>query len=391
MILAIAGLGLLLVAVSFFKSLFGSTEIKPMLMAMFAAVVVGAAGGVHQALLRRWYRFRLLALRMLAAQVLSGIAVISLAWSGFGVWSLVIGQYAATLTSTVVAVTALPWYPRFCFRPAMLAHSLRYTVSLIGLRLLYVARDNLDRLLIGGLLGVHAAGAYVVATRIAAACSSNLLSSVGQVHLVSLSRCQGNPARFRLRYCDLLRFIGVLMLPPLTGLIYAGPSLTVMLLGAGWSQAAEIIGRLAIVMAGAVIVQINGIALRAANRPVLSLAMTAISFALDAGIILVAAPIGLGRLVDALMWKSVIAAPISLYASSFIFGVEGRVLLASLAPAGVTCFFVAAAMAGIQRIPSSLGASGQAFISGFAGALVYAMAIIAFSRRRMAATQLPLQ
>ncbi|MBK7454036.1 MAG: oligosaccharide flippase family protein [Anaerolineales bacterium] len=72
-----------------------------------------AAGSVHNVLLQRELNFR----KKIFPDL--GHTVVKAAISGFGVWSLVIGQLAGTIIQSIILWVVLPWRPKLIWNASI--------------------------------------------------------------------------------------------------------------------------------------------------------------------------------------------------------------------------------------------------------------------------------
>ena len=159
-----AALTLLGITLSYPASRFFSTpELQPV-MAVLSLRVPGARRRSTQvALAQRELRFRALAVRDVSANVLGGATGLALALAGYGVWSLV----GMTLVNGFVA-TAMVWRwgqwglgSLVSVRPWAAGLQLPHA----GIQPIQGIRQNIDRTIIGRLLGVHALGLYAFTSK----------------------------------------------------------------------------------------------------------------------------------------------------------------------------------------------------------------------------------
>lgn len=264
----------------------------------------GTLGAVPLALLRRSYRFRRVAVRGVATQVASGVAVTAFALAGFGVWSLVAGQAAATAVSLALAMTAVPWRPRLRFSRACLEADAAYIRNVAGMRLAQFARAHLDKLLIGVLLGPVMLAYFGVAVRIVNVFAQSLLVNINQVNLVVLSKAAGRNRSLAAEYERILKLSLLLLAPPLAGIAGVGDLFVEPLLGSAWIPSGDLLLPLAIVGMGTVVLEIGGTVLRAAGDARRSAALSVGSAAADLAIIAAACSVSLHAVAVALAVKA---------------------------------------------------------------------------------------
>ena len=102
-----AGLTLIIVGAAMpLERLFAAPHLAGVLEGMSPSILLVAAGAVPVAVMRREFRYRSVALRMVSGRLAGGIAGIVCAFQGLGVWSLVVQQVATALVAllTILAL-----------------------------------------------------------------------------------------------------------------------------------------------------------------------------------------------------------------------------------------------------------------------------------------------
>lgn len=80
---------------------------------------------------------------------LSGIIGIIMAYSGFGVWSLIVQQICSIVISTIVLQFLIPWYPSFIFSWQRAKSLMSYGSKIMGSTLVNTIYKEIRQLLIG--------------------------------------------------------------------------------------------------------------------------------------------------------------------------------------------------------------------------------------------------
>ena len=143
----------------------------------------------------REFRYRDLAIRKLVGSVSGGIIGIVMALKGFGIWSLVAQQLIGRFMDLLTLYWVTRWFPRFRFSTSCLADMFSYGWKILGSNLLQFASTQLDRFIIGQLLGVAALGVYVVGRRLVEVILGVIASVIGRVALSIFARLQGDHTR----------------------------------------------------------------------------------------------------------------------------------------------------------------------------------------------------
>jgi len=118
-------------------------------------------------LLNRRLQFASIAGVSTGATVLSAIARVALAATGFGAWTLLVAQTLWAFFLWVGATIAQPFFPRFRLRFREIRGFLHFGKYITGERITLEAFQNADYIILGALAGPAAVGVYRVAFDIA--------------------------------------------------------------------------------------------------------------------------------------------------------------------------------------------------------------------------------
>ena len=154
------------VAAGYLPRLGAGPEVTPIFRALSLQILLTALGSVHEYLLRHSLGFKRLLVPELGSGLVKGVVSVGLALSGAGVWSLVIGQLAGSLTRTVSLWSVIRWRPQLTFAGEHFGSMLKYGLGITAVAILGEAGRNVDYLIVGAQLGSTALGFYFLAFRV---------------------------------------------------------------------------------------------------------------------------------------------------------------------------------------------------------------------------------
>jgi PST family polysaccharide transporter len=220
---------------------FNTPALQPVMAWLSAAFLLRAFGLTQAALVQRELEFRALAIRDLTANILGGVVGIGLALAGYGVWSLVIMTLVSSLVETVLLWRLAHWRPhRFEISREATADLWPYSSRMLGFNLFKAFAQNVDRLIIGPLLGVQALGVYTLAFRAVIYPVTTFVGAVGGYLFPKVARLQSDRPAVASVYRSVLVGIFNLVLPALVALAILTPAL-IPLLGTRWHDAIPVI------------------------------------------------------------------------------------------------------------------------------------------------------
>lgn len=215
--------------------------------AMSLSFVIGGLTATPQALLRRRFAFRAIAMTEMGSYLLgyAGVALV-LAVAGFGAWSLVIATLLQAGIGAAIYVLVCRRRIGFALDRTSLRdiYSFGGRVSLIGFGE-FIA-SNLDTFWTGRYLGSAAIGYYTRATNIAIAPLYFATMSLWRVLLPAFSRLQTDLERLRSAYLQSITLVAVLVMPTSWGAAAASEEIVLTLLGPTWTPAIPILRVLAL-------------------------------------------------------------------------------------------------------------------------------------------------
>lgn len=194
---------------------------------------------VSRVLVVREMKFRTIALAELAGTIGAGVLACWMGMRGCGAWSLVALNLGASVISAALLLWAKPWMPRFTLDRAALRELLGFGFFLQAYNLLNYWLRNLDKLLIGRILGGDALGHFTRAFSTMMLPQTQLIGSVHGVLWPALARCAHDPARLREAYQRSLVLVCFICLPCMTGLWAVAHDAVLVLYGSKWLPAVE--------------------------------------------------------------------------------------------------------------------------------------------------------
>ncbi|MBE9046174.1 lipopolysaccharide biosynthesis protein [Pleurocapsales cyanobacterium LEGE 10410] len=236
------GCGILLTIITFFAAdsvaeVFDQPKLILILQSLSLIFIINSLSRVHDALLCRDFVFRVIAMRSLLATIISGIVGITMAFAGYGVWSLVALNLTAELVSLIVIWGTVDWRPKLRFSFKHFQDLYSFGIYLLAFKFIKFFDKRADNLLIGYFLGEVALGYYAIAYRILEVMTQLLVKTVDKVALPTFSRLQTEPERFRQLFYQTTQFTSLIAFPTFLGVIVFAPELIVTLFGKQWIPA----------------------------------------------------------------------------------------------------------------------------------------------------------
>lgn len=227
--------------------IFDNEKVIPIVRVMALSFVITGLSTTAVSLLRRNLKFRYLAITEIISYVLGyGMVGITLAYNGFGVWSLVA---AALCQSSFLAILSY----LFCRHKISFIYRWKYYKPLysFGSRVSIISffeflGSNLDTLAIGHFIGAAPLGIYNRAFMLVNLPAQYLTSSFSRVLFPSFSRIQKEIVRLKKAYLSTIMLFSAILLPTCMGIAAASREIVLLVLGEKWIAAIPVLQILAI-------------------------------------------------------------------------------------------------------------------------------------------------
>lgn len=346
--LGLLGTFILWASAGLIGTFFNVPEVVRVVQWLSIVTTVTAMGTVQEALLRRAFGFKVLALRGLVATLGGGATAAALAWTGFGVMSLVGQSLVAAGLTTAIMWHYTRWMPSFRFASDEFRRQIRIGMSLCISTLLGMGNQRIVDLVVGHLLGPVPLGFLRVAWR-----GFDMLLELGmrpvvQVSFPFFSRLQREPAQLSATYIHLARLTALIIFPVFVGAILIAPEFIRLAFGNQWDASVMLMQILALSVLSMPMIYFKSNALIAVGqiRPVLWL--NVLEFGLSFVIVAVFCRFG----VEGAAWGNVlrvvvVAVPI-LWALQRYVGIQWKQLLQAMVPAAVCTILMVAAALGVR-------------------------------------------
>jgi PST family polysaccharide transporter len=265
--------GVLLTAVGFGLSwpsawFFHEPHLQPVAVALSLNFAIGSLSAAQTAVAQRELRFRELAIRDITASVIGGGAGIAMAAAGWGVWSLVAQSLITSLAAAILIWPLSVWRPRLAeYSWALLREMWPYSSQLFMFNVFKSFVQNLDRILLGHLLGSLAVGLYVFSYRLVVQPIATVVGAVGTYLFPFLSRLQSDPEALRRAYGDAMRGLAAVTLPVAVLAAVGAPVLVPAVWGARWAPAVPIMQIMGVLAVFQAYVSPVGQLLKSLDRP----------------------------------------------------------------------------------------------------------------------------
>lgn len=227
----------ILLLVPFFAGFYAEPELGPVLMVLLVRFWFDTFSKVPDALVNKSLDFQKLVVRNTILEVMSSIASVILALTGWGVWSLVLPGLLTSPLRALVAFRLAKWRPQFRFQIKSWPRIFGYAANVTGTSLTTLILNEGDTLLIGKIMGSEILGIYNLAWQTANVVSRTVVGLTNKMALPALAAVSNDLPRLRSAVYRMLRLLSIVTFPLLIGLFVVADDFILTLYGPQWQGA----------------------------------------------------------------------------------------------------------------------------------------------------------
>ena len=355
-------------------------ELGPVLCALSLSLILGAFSAVQLAILQRDMRFRALTTRSLVGTAVGGALGVGLAWTGYGVWALVAQTLVAQGVTAVGLWNTTGWRPRARFSLDHLRELWGFGLNVLGSKLVNLANTKAASFAIAIALEKQALGLYTVAARVETTLSGLLVNTITQVSLATLSRFQGDLARFRRIYFAGVRLTAAFAVPAFLGVAVLATEIVSSILGPQWIDAAPVISILALLGIVSSVGGFNVAAIASLGYPQYNFRLDALNAVVTLLAVIVALPWGLLGVAVAFVGRAYLLWPLRYLVLRRLCGVTFRELGSALWGILTSTAVMAACLVWLRSQDTGVGPYMHLALLVLAGTAVYLVSLAILAR-----------
>lgn len=233
------GMATLLYSILFFvapfvSSYYNSPKLTYILKVMGLTFFVQAFNSSRNAIVSRNMQYQLLCYSNVIGSIISGLAGIIAAYSGLGVWSLVIQRLSQQLIVTVILLLKVNLKFSFSFNLSKIKGMLVFCSGVVGSSLLNYVGSSLYSITIGKKYSVSSLGYYEKGSQLPMQFSLYTFGAMSSVLLPTISSCQSDLERVKQIVRKTVRMTTFLIMPLMVGMSLVSRELIILLFTEKW-------------------------------------------------------------------------------------------------------------------------------------------------------------
>jgi len=220
----------------------GSAGYETPLIIAALILPINALSAVQETLFQRNLEYKILFIRRVTTSFLPFIVTVPLALLGFTYWALIIGTIVGGIVKVIILTISSEWKPALFFSFALLKSMFSFGLWTLLESFSMWASSYIDILIISNKMGDYFTGLYKTSQSTVTGLLSIITGATTSVLFVSLSRFQDDKNRFEEIFYRFQKSISIFVLPIGVGIFCFRITITEILLGHQWLEAAEFVG-----------------------------------------------------------------------------------------------------------------------------------------------------
>lgn len=216
------------------SSFFNEPLLKPMVRVLSLGILINAFTLIQTTRLTKQINFKLQTKISVISTIISGGMGIAMAYTGYGVWSLVSKTIAGYLVTSVLLWIWNKWKPSFIFSIKSFKELFSFGSKLLVSGLIDTIYTNVYYLIIGKYYTAVELGYYTRANQFQTLPSSNLQGIISRVSYPVLTSIQDDKVRLRDAYKKLIRSTMLITFVLMLGMAAVARPMVLTLIGEKW-------------------------------------------------------------------------------------------------------------------------------------------------------------
>ena len=250
-----------------FNLFFQEDNLVPVIRTLALTFVISGIFVTSQSLLRRSLHFKKLAIISMCTYLVSYIFIgVSLAYRGFGVWSLIIASLSQVFLDGLLAYIFTRHSIKLYFNWQVYKPLIKYGSRISIINFMEFIGKSMDTFLVGKFLGSTALGYYNRALMLILLPFQFFMSSISRVLFSAFSKIQGDLKKMSDTYHSSFVILSFILIPTGFGVAIAADEIVLVVLGDKWINSIPVLRVMAFVVTlnflnhlGAVICDAKGI------------------------------------------------------------------------------------------------------------------------------------
>ncbi|WP_459201908.1 lipopolysaccharide biosynthesis protein [Methanococcus sp. CF] len=216
------------------SSFFGEPKIIPILRVLSSVIIINSFGLIQRTILIKKINFKVQTKISIISSILSGIAAIISAYSGLGIWSLVIAMLTLNFIQSLLLCLTNRWIPSLTFNKDSFKRLFGFGSRLLVSGLIDTLYKNIYYVIIGRFFSASELGYYTNAQKFRDGVSQSITIAIQKVSYPVLSSISDDEKVLKNTYQKIIKSTVFVTFPLMIGLLVIADSLIPLLFGEKW-------------------------------------------------------------------------------------------------------------------------------------------------------------
>ncbi len=218
----------------YIANFYGDSALTSVIRVLSLTIIISGVKGIQQAYVSRNMLFKKFFFSTIGGTIFSAFLGIGMAYTGMGVWALVVQQLSNTAIDTLILWITVKWRPKKIFSWKRLKYLLSFGWKLLVSALLDTAYNNLRNLIIGKLYSSADLAYYNQGDKFPKIIVTNINTSIDSVLLPTMSNAQDNRERVKQMTRRAIKTSTYVMAPLMMGLAFCAEPVVRLVLTDKW-------------------------------------------------------------------------------------------------------------------------------------------------------------
>lgn len=360
---------ILFIAAPWIADFYETPVLKSLIRVTALSFIYGPIGTPQGVLLMRRLNFKTPAKISVVVKILSGVIGVTMAYTGYGVWALIISGMVAGIVGQVITISVVRWYPKTGWSKESFRYLWNYGNKIIASDLINQLYGNITPVIVGKFFSMAELGVYNRAQGYASLPSSNIHGVVNSVSFPVLSKIKNDDERLINNYRRMIKVSGFITFPLMMLLSALARPLIITMITTKWEACIILLQIICFSMMWYPIHALNLNILQVKGRSDLFLRLEIIKKFLGLFVMGVSLPFGLIAFCSAGIVSSIISLYINTWYTGKLYDFGFKKQIKDLTPILILALLMFVCVLGITHIVSNMLL--QIIIGGGVGFVVY--------------------
>ena len=225
---------IMFIAAPFIASFYEDSSLTPIVRVISLTIVISGIKGIQQSYVSRNMLFKRFFFSTIGGTIFSAFLGIYLAYTGFGVWAIVMQQLSNTAVDTLILWITVKWRPKKVFSWVRLKELLSFGWKMLASSLLDTVYNNLRNLVIGKFYTSADLAYYNQGDKFPKVIVTNINTSIDSVLFPTMASAQDDAEQIKNMARRAIKTSTYIMAPIMMGLAFCAKSVVEVILTEKW-------------------------------------------------------------------------------------------------------------------------------------------------------------